>query len=90
LEGIVEGLSIDKTAHETIVEADEEETETGQKRDGVEKGIALEADELHGGGGMKGRASNLTVPFALSWYFGQTDTRTTSASMSCFCGNGRK
>jgi hypothetical protein len=36
------GRTVNEAAHQTIVEADEKESETGQCGDGVEKGIALE------------------------------------------------
>lgn len=35
---------VDQSAHEAIIVADEQEAHTGEERDGIEQGIALELD----------------------------------------------
>lgn len=42
--GFSEGRAVDKAAHQTIVETNEEETKTSQCRNSIEKGIAFELD----------------------------------------------
>jgi hypothetical protein len=59
MEGVGERVGADETAHETIVVANEEETETSEEGHAVEKRIVLEAN--HGGGGGLGGANTVGV-----------------------------